>query len=348
MSMNPKATKLERVLRYERQVVCCRQSPDQAFLYAGGFEGQLHRWALNDKDTHEVFHVHGGWIENMVLHPDGARLYTADSWGQVKCWPVGSGKLEPHWTISDANATWLRRLAISPKGDQIATCGNDHMVRVFTTGDGKLAREFKGHDSHVHSVGFHPDGIGLASGDLRGVVKHWDLRNGRCTRDLDASKLFKKYHQYDQGGVRCLTFDREGKTLFCAGFEGANANQAQGIPMVIAFDWDSGKSQSVMTPRSNFTGPIFDVLYHPDGYLIAAGSSEAGGAIWFWKPGQEKDEHEVRFMNSFRGMDLHRDGKRLAVAAFGNRDGQRGGNGRRLVNGEYVDFEGSIVFYGLG
>jgi WD40 repeat protein len=220
------------------------------------------------------------------------------------------------------------------------------MVRVFSTSDGKIVHELKGHASHVQSVAFDGDNH-LASGDLRGVVKHWDLRNGRCLRDLDASKLFKQFHQYEQGGVRRMTFDTDFRTLYCAGFEGTNANQAQGVPTVVSFDWTAGKAQMTMTPRNTFNGPIMDVVYHPAGYLIGAGSSEAGGVLWFWRSGQEKDEHELKFVNSFRGMDLHRDGRRLTVAAFGNRDGQRGGNGRKLVNGEYVDFEGSIVFYTL-
>ena len=97
--------------------------------------------------------------------------------------------------------------------DQIATCGNDRMVRVYSTGEGKLIRELRGHAHHVHSVAFHADGRGLASGDLFGNVKHWDLTTGKCLRDLDASRLYKQYQQYDQGGVRCMTFDAECRTL---------------------------------------------------------------------------------------------------------------------------------------
>lgn len=347
MKIEPNATKMERVVRHERQMVCCRFSPDGAYLYAAGFDGNLHRWALNQKDQHEAFPAHEGWVENMVLHPDGSRLFTADSWGKVLCWAVGAARPERRWTIQEAHATWLRRIALSRRGDQIATCGNDRMVRVYSTGEGKLIREFRGHEHHVHSVAFHSDGHSLASGDLFGHVKHWDLTTGKCLRNLDASRLYKQYQQYDQGGVRCMTFDAECRTLYCGGFEGTNANQAQGTPTVVAFDWASGKRQSIMTPRSTFTGPILDMVVHPAGFLIATGSSEAGGALWFFRSGQERDEHEVRYVNSFRGLDLNRAGNRLAVAAFGDLGGQRGGNGRRLVRGEYIDFQGSVVLYSL-
>lgn len=347
MKIVPKATKQERVLRFERQLICVRYSADAAHLYAGGFDGQLHRWALNEKDQHESVPAHSGWIETMAQHPDGSRLFTADSWGQVHCWTIGAGRPTRRWTIQEAHSTWLRRIAINAAGEQIATCGNDGIVRVFATGDGKLIRELRGHDRHVQSVAFHADGRNLASGDLFGCVKHWDLDSGKCLRTLDAAQLYKKYQQYDQGGVRCMTFDTEHRTLYCAGFEGTNANQAQGVPTVVALDWASGKRLLTMTPRNAFNGPILDIVFHPAGYLLGAGSSEAGGALWFWRGGQEKDEHEVRYGHSFRGLALHRDGTRLAAAAFGDSGGQRGGNGRRLVNGDYVDFQGSVVLYTL-
>jgi hypothetical protein len=345
---DPRAIKVDRVLKYERQLVCCRFTPDRAYLLAAGYDGLLHRWKL-DGDQHEAFPAHKGWVETMVLHPDGKRFLTADSWGQVHCWPLTGAKMTPLWTIARAQASWLRRLAVSPDGKYVATCGNDHLARVFDAADGKALHELRGHTSHVMSVAFHPDGHTLATGDLFGTVKQWDLRTDKCVRDLQALRLYKKFHQYDQGGIRVMTFDPPGKVLYCGGFEGSNANQAQGLPTVVPIDWQSGKVLTVMTPQADFKGPIIDLIYHPAGYLIGAGSSEGGGALWFWKPGQEKESHLVKYAFSFRGLGLHGDGVHLAAAAFGDAGGQRGGNGRRLnPKGEYPDFEGSLVLYTFG
>ncbi len=117
---------------------------------------------------------------------------------------------------------------------------------------------------------------------------------------------------------------------------------------MIAFDWQSGAVKSVMTCSDAFNGPVMDLVDHPAGWLIGSGSSEAGGALWFWKPGDEKNAHLVKYQNSFRRMDLSADGARIAAAAFGDLGGQRGGNGRKLdKNGEYIDFGGSLVLYSL-
>ncbi len=344
-TFDPKATKEDRVLKHDRQLVCCQFSPDGKHLFAAGFDGLLHRWKLED-DTHATFKSHGGWVESMLVHPDGKRLFTADSWGQVHCWPVAGEKLKPQWTIDAANSTWLRKLAISPDGQQLATCGNDRMVRVFSATDGKPTQELAGHEHCVQSVAFHNDGKSLVSGDQHGFLKHWDISTGKCVRDFRADKLFKVYYQYEQGGVRSMTFDPEFKTLYCAGFEGRNANQADGDPTVVAFDWPSGKQTLVMKPSQAFKGPIMDVAFHPAGYLIGCGSSEGGGVLWFWKPGEAKEFHMVKNATSFRGIGLHPDGQRLAGTAFGDRGGQRGGNGRRLnKEGEYPGFAGHIVLY---
>ncbi len=346
-SILPEHTKEDRVLTHDRQFACCRFNAEGDVLFAAGFDGLLHRFNLTD-DKHDSFPAHHGWIESMALHPGGDRLFTADSWGEIHCWNTQGPKLSPQWTIQKAHSSWLQDLKVRPDGGRIATCGNDRMVRVFSTADGKPAAELKGHQRCVQSVAFHNDGKSLVSGDQTGAVLHWDTASGKTVRKFDAGKLFKPFHQYDQGGVRSMMFDDAYQTLYCAGFEGINANQAHGVPTVVAFDWESGKQKQIMTPTEDYKGPILELAHHPAGYIIGAGSSEAGGRLWFWKPGEEKNCHEVKNVTSFRGIDLHKDGLLLAAAAFGDRGGQRGGNGRRLTkDGEYLGFAGSLVVYKL-
>lgn len=239
-------------------------------------------------------------------------------------------------------------MTVSSDGKRLATCGNEPVVRVYSTEGGQRLHELKGHERPVFSVAFTPDGHSLASGDLFGLIRHWSLEKGQSERVLEARQLFKTYQHYQQGGVRSMTFAPDGSTLCCGGFQGTNANQAQGTPTVVMLDWATGAVKSVMTPAEPFNGPVMDVVYHPAGWVIGSGSSEGGGALWFWKPGQEKSSHLVKYQNSFRRMDLASDGARLVVAAFGDLNGQRGGNGRKLnKNGEYPDFGGSLVVYSV-
>ncbi|GAB4152343.1 MAG: hypothetical protein Tsb009_28170 [Planctomycetaceae bacterium] len=345
--LNLQATKESARFEHDRQLVCCRVSHDLKFLFAAGFDGKLHRWDLKTRQHTEAA-APGGWIESMVLHPRRPELFTADSWGNLRCWSADKPALKPRWSIEKAHTSWLRDLAISPDGRILASSGNDHKVRLFAAENGRPIREFTGHDSHVQSVVFSPDGKHLVSGDLHGVVRQWDLKTGRAIRTFDASMLYKKIREYDQGGARAMTFDTSGKSLYVGGIEGTVPNQSHGNPTVIAFDWASGKQTTVHTTKASYKGPIIDLAFHPAGYLIGSGSSEAGGRLWFWKAGEAKDVHFIKHRTSFRGIGLHSVGVHLVATAFGSNSGQRGGNGRRLnKNGEYVGFGGEVVQYTL-
>lgn len=68
--------------------------------------------------------------------------------------------------------------------------------------------------------------------------------------------------------------------------------------------------------------------------------------LWVWRAGETAVVHHVKSPTSLRRFDIAPDGVRLAVAAFGNLDGQRGGNGRRLdKDGNYPDFGGVLALY---
>src|SRR5205807_1515673 len=121
----------------------------------------------------------------------------------------------------------------------------DGLVRLWITVDGGgLGRfaELAGNTCHVYNVAFHPRQASLlASADLKGVVKQWELTKNAVTRELDASVL----HKYDP--------------VFCA---------------------------------------------------------DHGGALWFWKPDAAQAVHTLALPNNARDLDLHPDGKRLAVPFF--------------------------------
>lgn len=347
MSIEPNTIESHCTWKHDSQLTCCQFAPDGKSLVAAGHDGQLHRLSLED-DSRQSLPAHKGWVEGLRWTPDSSLLITADSWGQVCAWKRANGWLEPQpvWTIAGACSSWLRDLAISPDGKLLATCGNEPVVRVFSTSDGKLVHELHGHQQPVMSVAFAPGGKSLVSGDLFGNIRDWNLEDGQCRRQLSVERLFKTFYHYRQGGVRVLAFGIDGKTLYCGGFEGTNANQAQGNPLVFALDWESGKQTSVLTPNPAVNGPVTDLSIHPEGFVIAAGSSEGGGTLWIWRPGEEQNAHHIKHNTSFRRFAIASDGKQLAAATFGDLDGQRGGNGRRLnKDGEYPDFGGTMVLY---
>lgn len=329
------------------QLTCCQFLPGDAALVAAGHDGHLYRLARAGEERPSIA-AHQGWVEALRWTPDRSRLLSADSWGQVRAWqPINDWlATDPVWTIPCACNSWLRDLAISPDGQRLATVGQEPVVRVYRVSDGMLLQELRGPTEPVLSVAFDRQAELLACGDRAGLIHVWDLSRGVCQRSLNASALFQTYYQYRQGGVRSLALSPDGRTLYAAGFAGTNANQAQGNPLVLAFDWETGQLSATLTPAPALNGPVTDIVVHPSGLLIAAGSSEGGGLLWMWPPGATQPVHHVKHPTSFRRLALAADGRQLAAPAFGNLDGQRGGNGRRLdKEGRYPDFGGSLVVF---
>jgi WD40 repeat protein len=208
---------------------------------------------------------------------------------------------------------------VSPDRQLIATGGNDNMVRVWSAADGSLVKELAGHARHVYNVAFHPSGTALISGDLMGVIKQWEVGTWTMTREFDA-KLLSKYDtgfKADVGGTRAIDFSSDGKLLAVGGItDVSNAFAGIGNPMILLFDWESGKVLRQMRPKDAIQGSIYGLKFHPSGEFIIASGGGPAGAIWFWKPAEEKSFHTVGVPSVAYDLDLHPDGLRLAVPLF--------------------------------
>src|SRR5262249_51642386 len=94
-------------LRPEQQVGVVRFSPCGKFLAAGTFEGQVLRWDASGDAFNPLPALtgHGGWVQGLAFHPDAKRLFTADSWGQLRAWTYADGKVA--WSVPQAHDGWI-------------------------------------------------------------------------------------------------------------------------------------------------------------------------------------------------------------------------------------------------
>jgi WD40 repeat protein len=65
--------------------------------------------------------------------------------------------------------------------------------------------------------------------------------------------------------------------------------------------------------RNAFQGTARGVAFHSSGFIIGAGGGN-GGVLWFWKPDQAQAFFTLKLPQNARDLDLHPDGKQLAVA----------------------------------
>lgn len=350
------------VVRPDWQVRSARFSPCGKFLVAADFEGQVRRWDLSTADEAPVVAPkprdpkrkrgkpataepeipelppltgHNGWIEALDFHPHGQFLFTADSWGKLCSWPYADANPQPNWTVDAAHDGWIHQLAVNSDGSLLATVGNDRTVRIWSTTDGGKRHELVGHKQDVHSVLFPPDGKSLLSGDLEGVVKHWDIATGKVVREFDASALYSLHRLQDVGGARCLAFDHDASRLACSGTRPKNGGNVQGVPLVLLFDWQTGKLLQTLELGAVSDVYVCDLRFHRDGFLMAVTSGNPGtGKFLFQRPEDTEPFYLSKTLPNCHSLSLHPNGRRLAIATTSKGSN---GNGRRVdKNGEYI------------
>ncbi len=332
--------------KHERQLSCCRFSPDGKFVVGGGLDSALQRWNIESGEQSSLA-GNSSWLGEFAFAPDGKRLFAGDFHGALLCWSFGDQQPAVQWSVKDTGHGWVRSVSTSRNGELVATSGNDGVVRLWSTADGTLVRELKGHANYVFSIAFHPDGKSLVSGDLLGRVHHWEVDSGKLVLTLDARALHTRGDDFlaDVGGVRAMAFNADGKQLACGGMSDAKSNSfCPGDPLVIVFDWASGNATSQLRPKQKADGPINGLRFLPDGSLAGVGEGSGGASIAFWKVDSPAPVHEIK-TNSGYSLDLHPDGLRLAVALF--EANGRGGNGRHAKPEEYVSNNGVVQIYNL-
>jgi WD40 repeat protein len=315
MSPSPEQTHVENELTHKSPLIACRFDPRGRYIFASAEDSTIQRWDLKTGKA-AVLDGHESWVFALATRPRGDVMISGGADGQLIWWPASAEKPRPLRRV-EAHRGWVRAVAISPDGSIVASCGNDRSIRLWSFADGSILHELPGHAKPVYRLLFTPEGRTLISADLRGLVIEWDHRPGKEGRRLDAGKLYKydAGQGVDYGGVRDLALSRDGKYLACGGLiEATNPLGAVSNPAIVVFDWQSGKELQLLRPKENVLGLIYGLRYHPSGFLIAASGGNAGGYLWFWKPGQVNEFFKFVLPNTARDMDLHPDGERVATA----------------------------------
>lgn len=337
------------VITVEPQIAAARFSPCGKQLVAGGLDARVRRWQLEPDKAIELAALdgHQGWVQAVGFNLAGTRLFTGDSWGQLRSWAFDQLNPLPTWIQETAHDGWLRDLHVSPDGRLLVTCGRDQVVRIWSTDDGRLERELTGHGQDVFCVRFHPDGRTLVSGDDRGIVKHWDVTTGECLGEFDASVLYLLHRLQDVGGARVLTFDKTGQTLACGGTTPKNGGTVQGAPTVLLFDVATRERKHTLTMGAPTHCLVHDIHLHDEGFVMAVTSGTPGqGQLVFQRPGDEEPFYLSAKMPNCHSLSLHPDGIQLAVVAT-NRGSN--GNGRRLdKDGRYAGNSSPIHLLRMG
>ena len=178
---------------------------------------------------------------------------------------------------------------------------------------------FAGHESHVYNVAFHPAGTHLASADLHGHVKDWDLthRHGGARRWMRrCCTTTTRRSGPTIGGVRSMAFSADGTLLACAGItDVTNAFAGIGKPVVVLFDWQTGKRRQLLRPQARLPGHRLGRRL-PSGRLHRRRRRRQRRRPVVLEAEQAAIVPHLELPNNARDLHLHPDGHRLAVPFF--------------------------------
>jgi WD40 repeat protein len=314
MPADPKLAHVAQELAAEAPLIACRFDPMGKFVFATAENRSIYRWELvGGKRT--ALAGHDSWVFDVAVTNDGRTLISAGGDDTLIWWPATDEAPQPAKKVK-AHDGWIRSVALSPDGKLLASGGNDRMVRTWNTTDGAKAGEFAGAGRDIYSVLFHPSGEWILGGDLDGKIHQWETATGKLIRTLDASPLhsYNEGQQVHYGGVRGLAFSPDGKSLVAGGLhKGTNPLGNVQQPLVLRFDWESGKViRNHLTDGLN-NERIWSLQYHPEGFLIGCTGGQKGQLI-FWKDAEEKPFHTFALPNTARGMSLATDGLLVATA----------------------------------
>jgi WD40 repeat protein len=206
-------------------VLAADLAPDQSRVALGGALRVVRVLDVGTGAVLQTIRKHTDWVTAIAYSPDGVLLATADRAGGLHLWEAGTGN--PYGELRMTNPRRISALSWRDDSNLLAAASEDGQVWLWEAETLSMARKWMAHPGGVESVRFSHDGhlatvgrdkkacwwdasgkklhdlgalpdIGLAVavtddpprvvvGDYSGVVRMWDVRDGKARGDLDAN-----------------------------------------------------------------------------------------------------------------------------------------------------------------
>ncbi|KAL8053152.1 hypothetical protein ABFX02_05G052900 [Erythranthe guttata] len=174
----------------------------EVLVAAGAASGTIKLWDLEEAKTLRTLTGHRSNCISLDFHPFGEFFASGSLDTNLKIWDIRrKGCIHTY----KGHTRGVNTIRFTPDGRWVVSGGEDNTVKLWDLTAGKLLHEFKCHEGQIQSIDFHPHEFLLATGSADRTVKFWDLE----TFELIGSTA------PESTGVRCMTFNPDGRTLLC-------------------------------------------------------------------------------------------------------------------------------------
>ncbi|WP_328349200.1 WD40 repeat domain-containing protein [Streptomyces sp. NBC_00445] len=236
-------------------------SPDGRTVATAGKDDRVFLWNITNPKKPRLSSVYSasGKVEHVVFSPDGRTLATTAG-RSIEFTDVATGRrlarLESPGSIEG--------VAFSPDGRRFAAAGGK-VIRIWDASpDSTFALRSTVRDMHqVTALSFAPDGRTLATADIDGTVRFWDVTErtpprlaAAVTGHIDA--------------VHGVAFSPDGHTLATASADGT----------VRLWDVSEPTRPRLTNVLTGHTGTVHGVAFSPDGHTLATASADNTVRLW--------------------------------------------------------------------
>jgi len=314
-------TRKRALVGHDAEVTFAVYAPDGKLLVSSSLDRTARVWNAATGLPVAILKGHDAGVQRVLFSPDSQTLATGSYDATIKLWNVADGRELA--TLSGHEAPVLA-IAFSPDGKQLASAASrwgarygydpsPSEVRFWDVAERKTTAVMKGHESHVFSLAYMPDGKTLISVSLDRTMRLWDVASGTQIGSLPPALAAAE----SSAAVPVLTPSRTLPEL--GGGVWAVAYSPDGQRLI----W-GGHARSLGICEPLNSPPMFHdvgdgatrvIAFAPDGRTFAHGNG--AGRIWLW------DTESKRALATFKwhsrqiyGLAFSPDGKVLAAGGF--------------------------------
>lgn len=150
-------------------------SPDGRWLAANSADS-VNVWETGSWRLIYSLRGHTENVTSVVFTPDSQWIVSGSFNGEVRVWDLKSGRTARQFKISVAA---LNCLGLDLEGHLLAVGGRGERVEILDLLNGRLLESLSGHEGSVTSIRFSPNGRWLATADSSYSARLWDLTTWR-------------------------------------------------------------------------------------------------------------------------------------------------------------------------